>query len=110
VSVPGVPGVTCFPAVPGGPGSGRLRPAAVTLQILPFSTGAHSAMGGPFTILRFAEPDLADVVYIEQLTSALYLDKPAEVESYLEVMEQLCLQAEPTASTAGILRRILAAT
>ncbi len=33
---------------------------AVTLQILPFSTGAHPAMGGPFTILRFAEPDLAD--------------------------------------------------
>ena len=31
---------------------------AVTLQILPFSAGAHSAMGGPFTILRFAEPDL----------------------------------------------------
>ena len=48
---------------------------AVTLQILPFSAGAHSAMGGPFTILRFAEPDLANVVYIEQLTSALYLDK-----------------------------------
>jgi transcriptional regulator with XRE-family HTH domain len=83
---------------------------AVTLQILPFSAGAHSAMGGAFTILRFAEPDLADVVYIEQLTSALYLDKPVEVDSYLEVMEQLCLQAEPIGSTAGILRRILAAT
>ena len=68
---------------------------AVTLQILPFRTGAHPAMGGPFTILRFAEPDLRDVVYIEQLTSALYLDKPTEVDSYLEVMEQVCLQAEP---------------
>ena len=52
-------------------------------------------MGGPFSILRFAEPDLHNVVYIEQLTSALYLDKPTEVDSYLEVMEQLCLQAEP---------------
>jgi Domain of unknown function (DUF5753) len=79
---------------------------AVTLQILPFSVGAHSAMGGPFTILRFAEPDLADVVYIEQLTSALYLDKPAEVDSYLEVMEQLCLQAEPVAETTKILQQI----
>ena len=82
----------------------------MTLQILPFSAGAHSAMGGPFTILRFAEPDLADVVYIEQLTSALYLDKPAEVDSYLEVMEQLCLRARPAGSTAGILRQILAET
>jgi transcriptional regulator with XRE-family HTH domain len=80
---------------------------AVTLQIMPFSAGAHSAMGGPFTILRFAEPDLADVVYIEQLTSALYLDKPVEVDSYLEVMEQLCLQAEPVANTTRLLRGIL---
>ena len=80
---------------------------AVTLQVMPFSAGAHSAMGGPFTILRFAEPDLADVVYIEQLTSALYLDKPVEVDSYLEVMEQLCLQAEPVANTTKLLRQIL---
>jgi hypothetical protein len=81
---------------------------AVTLQILPFQAGAHSAMGGPFTILRFAEPDLHDVVYIEQLTSALYLDKPVEVDSYLEVMEQLCLQAEPAANTTKVLGQILA--
>jgi hypothetical protein len=83
---------------------------AVTLQVLPFAAGAHAAMGGPFTILRFAEPDLADVVYIEQLTSALYLDKPVEVDSYLEVMEQLCLQAEPATSTTDILSQILAET
>jgi len=83
---------------------------AVTLQILSFSAGAHPAMGGPFTILRFAEPDLADVVYIEQLTSALYMDKPAEVDSYLEVMEQLCLQAEPAGNTTTTLQQILADT
>ena len=83
---------------------------AVTLQILPFRAGAHPAMGGPFTILRFAEPDLADVVYIEQLTSALYLDKPAEADSYLEVMDQLCLQADPAADTTQVLSGILAGT
>jgi len=80
---------------------------AVTLQVLPFQVVSHPALGGPFTILRFSEPDLRDVVYIEQLTSALYLDKPAEVDSYLEVMEQLCLQAEPVANTADILNSIL---
>jgi transcriptional regulator with XRE-family HTH domain len=80
---------------------------AVTLQILPFQVGAHPAMGGPFTILRFSEPDLRDVVYIEQLTSALYLDKPAEVDSYLEVMEQLCLQAEPASRTPELLKAAL---
>jgi transcriptional regulator with XRE-family HTH domain len=81
---------------------------AVTLQIMPFSAGAHPAIGGPFTILRFAETDLADVVYIEQLTSALYLDKPVEVDRYLAVMEQLCLQAEPVADTPKLLQQILA--
>jgi transcriptional regulator with XRE-family HTH domain len=79
----------------------------VTLQILPFQAGAHPAMGGPFTILRFSEPDLRDVVYIEQLTSALYLDKPSEVDSYLEVMEQTCLQAEPATKTTQVLSNIL---
>ena len=80
---------------------------AVTIQVLPFSAGGHPALGGPFTILRFAEPDLRDVVYIEQLTSALYLDRSAEVDSYLEVMEQLCLQADQVARTPAVLSRIL---
>jgi hypothetical protein len=80
---------------------------AVTLQILPFSAGAHRAMGGPFTILRYTEPDLRDVVYIEQLTSALYLDKQTEVDAYLEVIEEVCLQAEASAKTPGILQAVL---
>lgn len=79
----------------------------VTLQILPFTAGAHRAMGGPFTILRYHEPDLRDVVYIEQLTSALYLDKPTEVDSYLEVIEEVCLQASPAAKTPGFLQSVL---
>jgi transcriptional regulator with XRE-family HTH domain len=83
---------------------------AVTLQILPFQVGGHSGGGGPFTILRFAEPDLHDVIYLEQLTSALYLDKPAEVDRYLEVMEQLCLQAESASTTVKVLREILSDT
>jgi transcriptional regulator with XRE-family HTH domain len=81
---------------------------AVTLQVLPFAAGAHRALGGAFTILRFSEPDLRDVVYIEQLTSALYLDKPTEVDSYLEVIEEVCLQAEPSVKTPGILKAALA--
>ena len=80
---------------------------AVTLQILPFSSGPHRAMGGPFTILRYTEPDLRDVVFIEQLTSALYLDKQTEVEAYLQVIEEVCLQAEPSAKTPGILQDAL---
>jgi hypothetical protein len=80
---------------------------AVTLQILPFSAGAHRAMGGPFTILRYTEPDLRDVVFIEQLTSALYLDKATEVDSYLEVIEEVCLQSESAAKTPRLLKAAL---
>jgi transcriptional regulator with XRE-family HTH domain len=80
---------------------------AVTLQILPFAAGPHRAMGGPFTILRYTEPDLRDVVFIEQLTSALYLDKQTEVDAYLQVIEEVCLQAEPSAKTPGILQGVL---
>jgi hypothetical protein len=46
----------------------------VTIQVVPFGRGGHAAAGGSFTILRFAEQELPDIVYIEQLTSALYPD------------------------------------
>jgi hypothetical protein len=81
----------------------------VVLHVMPFHRGGHAAAGGPFSILRFAEPELPDVVYLEQLTSALYLDKREDVDPYLAVMERLCVEAEPAAATADILRRALAA-
>jgi hypothetical protein len=79
----------------------------VTIQVIPFSAGVHAAAGGPFSIMRFAEQDLPDVVYLEQLTSALYLDKRDSVDHYMAVMERLCLEATPTASTAKIINAIL---
>ncbi|SRR5216683_1092920 len=82
----------------------------VTLQVVPFSVGGHSAAGGPFSILRFSEPDLPDVVYLEQLTSALYLEKRADVDRYLAVMERLCIEAEPATNTVKVLQRILEST
>ncbi|MEU7696289.1 helix-turn-helix domain-containing protein [Microbispora hainanensis] len=80
----------------------------VTLQVLPFRAGGHPAVGGPFTILRFAEPDLPDVVYLEQLSSALYLDKQEDVDDYTAVMNDLSVQAESARDTVTMLRGILA--
>ena len=79
---------------------------SVTLQVIPFRAGGHSAAGGPFCLLRFPEPDLPDIVYLEQLTSALYLDRREDVDSYQAVMERLCLQAAPAADTVSILEEI----
>jgi transcriptional regulator with XRE-family HTH domain len=80
----------------------------VTIQVMPFQAGGHSAAGGPFSILRFAEPDLPDVVYLEQLTSALYLDKPEVVDSYLRVMERVCMEAATPADSIDVITAILA--
>ena len=80
----------------------------VTIQVIPFQAGGHAAAGGPFSILRFAEFDLPDVVYLEQLTSALYLDKRETVEHYLAVMERLCLEASPASATAKVINDIMA--
>ena len=82
----------------------------VTLQIVPFHIGSHAAVGGPFTILRFPEPDLPDIVYLEQLNSALYLDQPSDVTDYVTVMDQLCVQAETGAASKDILRALVEET
>ena len=79
----------------------------VTLQILPFAGGAHPAMVGAFSILRFADPALPDVVYLEHLTNAVYLDRRHEVERYMDAMELLCVDSEPPARTVELLTRIL---
>ncbi len=82
----------------------------IHVQVLPFRSGAHAAAGGSFSILRFAEPDLPDVVYLEQLTSAVYLDKRADVEEYQLIMERVTVQAETPAQSRETLRRLLAGT
>jgi hypothetical protein len=78
----------------------------VTIQVMPFGSGGHAAAGGSFSILRFAEPDLPDIVYIEQLTSALYLSDRADVDHYLEVMNELSGQALTPSRSARLLADI----
>ncbi|SDM93649.1 helix-turn-helix domain-containing protein [Actinacidiphila guanduensis] len=61
----------------------------VDVRILPFATGGHGAGGGAFTLLSFPESDLPDLVYLEQLTGALYVDKHDEVVEYTKAMDAL---------------------
>ncbi|MEU1545380.1 helix-turn-helix transcriptional regulator [Nocardia sp. NPDC005745] len=82
------------------------RPS-IRIQVLPYSAGGHSAAGGPFSILRFPEPELADIVYTEQLTSSLYFDKQRDVELYMSVMNRISVEALSPAESIGFLRELL---
>ncbi len=79
----------------------------VALQVVPIYSSAHVALGGPFTILRFAEPDLPDIVYLEQLSSALYLDKIEDSQHYRTIMDRLCVQSKSPAETIRFLSSTL---
>jgi transcriptional regulator with XRE-family HTH domain len=81
----------------------------LTLQILPPQAGAHAVPSG-FSILRFAEPALPDIVYVENLTSALYLDKRADVDRYLLAMERMSAAAADSKHTLGKIDQIIAET
>jgi transcriptional regulator with XRE-family HTH domain len=83
------------------------RQPNVKIQIVPFDAGGHTALAGAFTILRFPEHDLSDVVYLELLTSALYLERRQDVESYAEAMERLCVQAREPEQTADFIESVL---
>jgi transcriptional regulator with XRE-family HTH domain len=79
---------------------------ALTLQVVPYGIGGHAAPGG-FSILRFADRELPDIVYVEHLTSALYLDKQAEVDRYLLAMERLSIVAHEPHRTPQMLEEII---
>ncbi|MFF9338889.1 MULTISPECIES: helix-turn-helix domain-containing protein [unclassified Streptomyces] len=79
----------------------------VTLQVMPFSFGGHAGESGSFTMLSFPESDLSDVVYLEQLTGALYLDKREEVGQYAAVMEKLAKDSPDPAESRDLLRGLL---
>lgn len=79
----------------------------VRIQIVPFTSGAHSGAGAPFTWLRFAYEELNDVIYLEHLTGGLYLERDNEIDAYQAAMEHLCVQATQPNRTQDLLHRIL---
>ncbi|MCX4764004.1 helix-turn-helix domain-containing protein [Streptomyces sp. NBC_01275] len=79
----------------------------VRLQIMPFSFGGHAGESGAFTILSFPESDLQDVVYLEQLTSALYLDKREDVAQYEQALKELQQDSPGPDESRDLLRGLL---
>lgn len=79
----------------------------VRLQVMPFSFGGHAGESGAFTVLSFPESDLTDVVYLEQLSSALYLDKREDIAQYERAIRQLQDDSPSTAESRDLLRGLL---
>jgi len=64
-----------------------------TLQVVPFSAGAHAGTTGPFIILDFPEPTDPAVVYVETLAGDLYLEERADVDRYTLAFDRLLAAA-----------------
>ncbi|HBW18109.1 MAG: helix-turn-helix domain-containing protein [Streptosporangiaceae bacterium] len=76
----------------------------LTLQVAPFPVGGSYIAPGSFSILQFASDDLPDVVYVEQLTSAMYLDKRSDVERYTEAMDKISATSATPEQSRQIIR------
>ncbi|KOG42978.1 helix-turn-helix domain-containing protein [Streptomyces resistomycificus] len=76
----------------------------VTLQVAEFAQGPHPGTYAPFSLFRFAEPELPDLVFTEYLTGALYLDSRKEVATHLEVLDHMSARAASAERTKELLR------
>jgi transcriptional regulator with XRE-family HTH domain len=79
----------------------------ITVQIIPIDNPGHPAGGGAFTILRFPQRDLPDIVYLEHLTRALYLDKREDVDTYTQTLNLLASTGPPPQQTHHHLTTLL---
>jgi transcriptional regulator with XRE-family HTH domain len=79
----------------------------IRLQVLPFSAGGCAGTGVPVTLLRFPEAELADVVYLEQLISATYPARPADLACYRTALTRLAAQAHTPAASVTTLQHVL---
>ncbi|WP_326755813.1 helix-turn-helix transcriptional regulator [Streptomyces hirsutus] len=76
----------------------------ITLQVAEFADGPHPGTYAPFSLFRFAEPELPDMVFTEYLTGALYLDSRKEVSVHLEVLDHMTARAASSEHTQKMLR------
>jgi len=65
----------------------------VTVQVIPFEAGAHPAMESIFSILKFGQSLVSDIVYVEGLVGNIYIERPADVERYHNIFAHLRLMA-----------------
>ena len=76
-----------------------------TIQVLPFSSGAHAGHGGPFSILEFPERSDAEVAYVESGAGNIYLEKDKEVRPRAEAFDRLRAAALSPAESGELISR-----
>ncbi|MDT0268291.1 helix-turn-helix transcriptional regulator [Streptomyces sp. DSM 44915] len=79
----------------------------VTLQVMPFSAGAHPGVNGQYTIMEFSEAADTTVIYLEGGTNDLYLEKPHDVQHYSIMYEHLRAQAYSPDQTRLFVRQLI---
>jgi hypothetical protein len=79
----------------------------VTLQVLPTSVGAHSALASGFTVLNFGELREPDIAYVEHTLGAVTMDKTPDVERARVCFDRLRAEAAGLADSLALLRRAL---
>jgi hypothetical protein len=79
----------------------------ISLQVVPFHKSG-SAAESAFTLLRFAEPELPNVAYVEHVGGALYAEKFDEIETYSRVMDRLAVSAETPDGSRQLLAKLRA--
>lgn len=79
----------------------------ISVQVVPFHKSG-SAAESAFTLLRFAEPELPNVAYVEHVAGALYVDKFEDVEIYGRIMDRLAVSAESPDGTRQFLAKLRA--
>ncbi|RDI50105.1 helix-turn-helix domain-containing protein [Nocardia mexicana] len=87
--------------------SAAARPE-ITVQILPDHIGGPAISAVPFTLLRFAEPDLGDIVHLNHATGAQFLDRRGDLDAYHAIWDRLCVHAAPPAHTGDAIAALLA--
>jgi transcriptional regulator with XRE-family HTH domain len=79
----------------------------ITLQVLPFESGAHAGLRGPFSIIEFPEPADPEVVYVESAGGIIYIEKDKEVRMYSDAFDRLRASALSPAASADLTERMV---
>jgi transcriptional regulator with XRE-family HTH domain len=77
----------------------------VTLQVLPFDTGAHAGHDGPFSIIEFYDRSDSEVVYVESTAGPIYLEKDRDIRGSAEVFDRLRAAALPPEASLDLISK-----